>query len=348
MPRKNDDLLLATWRLEGCPPPPGPPPQGSGSARLAFERIRDALALPEPPLCIYVEGAAGTGKTRCCAAAFEEVGACVQVWDSRECATSTPNSTQVVVRDASSSTDTRNDRRRSRRKKKDAHHAAKRRLLPSVGVDLFLRREEEGHVVVWVEDIHEVLRDDKSAFAAMLRTLRSAHGSNAQFSGARRTSVVVTVDRDELDHRLRAQLLRECPSLLCVTLEHPSPEEVERHLTAVLPRMTRGHARILRECSRMEKGVRGALEGFRERLTTVTAPSCPTTPLPLPPPPHGDFEAARLVAKARAASGIFSAMCRAHADDEGRPDALWRSMSDAMALQVRKCEELLPPPQSRR
>jgi len=342
---RDDDLLLAVWRLEG-----GATNDGSiaGNAALsAYASIKDSLCRPDPPLCICVEGADGAGKTTCCDAAFRDAGVTVQLWDSRECATATLNSTQIGVR--------------SRNKGGRGRPAAKR-LLPSVGIDVFVRdrgEEEEKKktrkidddtkpLIVLVDNIHEVLRDDKSAFATMLRTLRSARGSNNQLTDARRTIVVITLNRDELDQRLYAQLRRECHSPNIVRIDPPTTQETLQHIVAVLPALTDEESRVLESCAEeaaasARPGVRSTLSLFRDAVSTAAKEEEEGTK----EKGHAESDvsafpdSANRVAKAKAAVGLFSAMCRAHADDDGRPDDLWRSMTDAMKLQVKRCELIM-------
>lgn len=235
-----------------------------------------------------------------------------------------------------------------------------------MGIDLFLQQRdcendtdddashgtqtsciERSHVVVLVDNIHDVLRDDKSAFATMLRTIRSAHGSNTQLSSARKTCVVVTLDRKQLDHRLYLQMQRESHTPRFVQVEHPAPQETFAFLTASLPALSPELARDLKRCTEEASGaVRRSLRLFQDRVEqrkmTVSLFSDPRRP------PSSTFStltlpaaAARDVASAKAALGMFTGMCRAHADDEGRPDALWQDMSDAMAHQIWVCEKLL-------
>jgi len=337
------DLLLAIWRLQGTTAGERQHAVAGRSARAAYADLKEHLQRPDPPLCICVEGGVGAGKTTCCAAAFRDAGvlASLQLWDSRECATATLNSTQIV-RDGGK-------RRKATAARKT--NDGRRKFLPSVGIDLFVREGEEeeeedrDNIVILVDNIHEVLQDDKSAFATMLRTLRSAHGSNTQFSSGarRRTCVVVTLDKEALDQRLYAQLRRECVSTRIVRVEHPTAAETLEHLRGLLPPMTDDEDEVLRRCAESSCGVRSTLSAFRDAVVDSERRRrgedhrrhrCPEEKEEDAIPD----DAATRVARARAALGLFSAMSRAHADDEGRRDDLWRSMTEAMERQVDICE----------
>lgn len=91
---------------------------------------------------------------------------------------------------------------------------------PSIGVDAYMGRG--GGIVLLADNVHHMLKNDRSMFAALLRTIDSVKASNHVVMQPVR--VIVTLDPQEIDSRLLADLHRRCWSVVNMD-EHPDAAE---------------------------------------------------------------------------------------------------------------------------
>lgn len=344
----RDDLQLRGWRILGSATEDDSDGRSliGRSSRKVHDELCALLARDEPPACVCVEGASGVGKTRCCKAALHTLGLLedMQLWDSRECATSNVNSTQIC--------------RGSSRRKGKAKSNRGPCLLPSIGIDPFFRKEEASDVsctgtggsaakphVVLVDNIHDFLLDDKGAFAAMLRTVRSAQASN-RLEGARKTCVLLTVDKSRLDVRLYHQLERCCGDGAHVLTVFPAEaSEVCRYLKGVLGIEDDGRASKLEACAACAHTEGGGLRETLLRFMRDAEEEEPCVPEEQQRPDRPELppaDARQRVCATRACFGFFKGM-RLVSIANGEPQTLWDDIVDALQTQLNICEGLLQP-----
>lgn len=167
--------------------------------------------------CIVVEGPSLSGKSLCCDLAFRHTGCKVVTWN---------------VRDATY----------------ESH----------VSVDTSVAQkhtEDDFFEVLFVDNLHDLLRDDKNSFQALLKTIRAVHALRHKVDS--RVRVVVMVDETKLDNRIKSRLYKPPPStkkggvrthntgnqqqhpapVVVLRISHPEPEETAAYVQDVIGAM---------------------------------------------------------------------------------------------------------------
>lgn len=103
-----------------------------------------------------------------------------------------------------------------------------------VSVDTCFRADTESSIeVILVDNLHALLAEDKNSFQALLKTERAVESLRRKTKG--RTRIVVMLNNDKLDARLRTRLHRCCRSSEDVlTVSHPEHEETKIFVETVI------------------------------------------------------------------------------------------------------------------